>query len=84
MKLNDPVSMLEPNTFLRLPARWFLNARIAVQLAGDPYDLTAGVEAFNLLNMHFREHGGLVMPDGPDFGAERMGRRIILFIRGAI
>jgi len=84
VKLNSPISMLEPNTTIRLPARWFLNARVAFQLPVRPLGLTAGVEAFNLLNMRFREHGGLVMPDGPDFGAERLGRRVILFMRGEI
>jgi iron complex outermembrane receptor protein len=84
VKLNNPESMLAPNTTVRLPARWFLSARLAFQLASEPLDLTAGVEAFNLLNMRFREHGGLVMPDGPDFGAERLGRRVIVFLRGEI
>ena len=84
VKLNNPVSMLEPNAFIRLPARWFLNARVACRLLQEPFNLSAGVEAFNLLNMRFREHGGLVMPNGADFGAERMGRRVILFLRGEI
>ena len=84
VKLNDPDSILEPNTQLRLPARWFLNSRVGYRITRDPVNLTAGVEAFNLLNMRFREHGGMGRPNGPDFGTNRLGRRVILFLRGEI
>jgi outer membrane receptor protein involved in Fe transport len=84
VKLNDPDSILEPNIQMRLPAHWFLNARVAYRISRNPLNVTAGVEAFNLLNMSFREHGGTGLVNGPDFGTDRMGRRIVLFLQGEI
>jgi hypothetical protein len=46
--------------------------------------LSAGVEAFNLLNYRYRELGGLPVPNQRDLSAERLGRKIVLFVQGQI
>jgi outer membrane receptor protein involved in Fe transport len=80
----NPASILEPEIAIRIPATWFLNARLAWKLAARPLDLTVGLEVFNLLGFRFREYAGLTIPNGPDYGAERLGRRIVLFVHGQI
>jgi len=82
--LTDPDSVLKPKMFLKVPAYWLLNARVAWNLPLAPFNLSVGLEGFNLLNFRFREHPGLTFPNGPDYGGERLGRRIVLFIRGQL
>jgi outer membrane receptor protein involved in Fe transport len=82
--LTDPTSVLKPKMFLLVPAYWLLNARVAWNLPVEPFDLSVGLEGFNLLNFRSREHPGLTFPNGPDFGGERLGRRIVLFVHGQL
>ena len=82
--LTDPTSVLKPKMFILVPAYWLLNARAAWRLPVKPFDLSVGLEGFNLLNFRSREHPGLADPNGPDFGGERLGRRIVLFVHGQL
>jgi iron complex outermembrane receptor protein len=82
--LTDPTSVLKPKMFLTVPAYWLLNARVAWRLPVKPFDLSVGLEGFNLLNFRSREHPGLADPNGPDYGGERLGRRIVVFLHGRI
>jgi outer membrane receptor protein involved in Fe transport len=82
--LTDPTSVLKPKMFLLVPAYWLLNARVSWNLPFRSFDLSVGLEGFNLLNFRSREHPGLTFPNGPDYGGERLGRRIVLFIRGQL
>jgi len=79
-----PEGVLIDSVMVKVPASWFLNARIAWTLAGDPGRIKAGVEAFNLLNFRYRQYGGLDMPNRYDFWGETVGRRITLFVQGEI
>jgi iron complex outermembrane receptor protein len=82
--LTDPTSVLKPKMFLPVPAYWLLNARVAWNLPVRPFNLSVGLEGFNLLNFRSREHPGLTFPNGPDFGGERLGRRIVVFLHGRV
>jgi outer membrane receptor protein involved in Fe transport len=83
-ELPDMESVLEPSIHIRMPANWFLNARVAWKLSSQPFDLTLGVEGFDVLGFVFRQHAGATPPNGPDYGAERLSRRIVFFVRGQI
>ena len=82
--LTDPTSVLKPKMFLLVPDYWLLNARLAWKLPVKPFDLSVGLEGFNLLNFRSREHPGLTFPNRPDYGGERLGRRIVLFFHGRL
>ncbi len=82
--LTDPDSVLKPKMFLLVPAYWLLNARLAWNLQVKPFKLAVGLEGFNLLDFRSREHPGLTLPNGPDYGGERLGRRVVLFVHGQL
>jgi iron complex outermembrane receptor protein len=82
--LSDPTSVLKPKMFLLVPAYWFLNARVAWRLPIKSCNFSVGLEGFNLLNFRSREHPGLTFPNGPDYGGERLGRRIVVFLHGRV
>jgi outer membrane receptor protein involved in Fe transport len=82
--LTDPTSVLKPKMLLEVPAYWLLNARVAWSLPFSSFDLSMGLEGFNLLNFRSREHPGLTFPNGSDYGGERLGRRIVLFVHGQL
>ena len=83
-EMPDMESVLEPSIHMRMPANWHLNGRLAWKVSSKPYDLTLGVEGFDILGFVFRQHAGATMPVGPDYAAERMSRRIVFFVRGQI
>jgi outer membrane receptor protein involved in Fe transport len=67
-----------------LPEHLLLNARFSWRLPIDPFEMNAGVEAFNLLGTDFREILGIIQTNRPDYASERFGRRITLFIEGRL
>ncbi len=79
-----PEGVLMDEVIVKLPASWFLNARVAWTLMRKPVRLKAGVEAFNLLNFRYRQYGGLEIPNRYDFWGETLGRRITLFVHGEL
>jgi len=82
--IGAPVGTLVPAVRVKLPEAFLLNARVAFELSRDPVQLSAGVEFFNLLDARFREFAGTTMPNRYDFGGERLGRRAVLFLQGAL
>ncbi|MBW1811493.1 MAG: TonB-dependent receptor, partial [Deltaproteobacteria bacterium] len=82
ISIRGPGGALDDQVTQTIPDWWFLNARVAWSLSKQPYELTVGLEAFNLLNFRFREFGGISQPNEPDFGGEMLGRRITLFLHG--
>ncbi len=44
----------------------------------------AGVRAYNLLNVGFRDSMAVWRPDGTEVGGELIGRRIFVFLRGSL
>jgi outer membrane receptor protein involved in Fe transport len=68
----------------RLSEYLLLNARFSWKLAADPFRMTAGVEAFNLLDTRFRDVKGIIQRNGPDYASERFSRRIMLFLEGKL
>jgi outer membrane receptor protein involved in Fe transport len=63
---------------------FLLNVRLSRGLAAQPFEISAGVEVFNLLGTPFRSRAGIYNPNLPDYIAERAGRRIVLFLEGRI
>jgi hypothetical protein len=82
--IGNPKSVIEPMMSLSVDEYFFINARFAWTLKAEPFSLSAGVEAFNLLNNGFRELAGVAYPNKIDHGGDLMGRRIILFVQGEI
>jgi outer membrane receptor protein involved in Fe transport len=82
--IGAPGGTLEPAIRVKLPQAFMLNARVAFELLRDPVRVSAGVEIFNLLGTRFREFAGTTLPNRYDFGGERLGRKIVFFLQGAL
>lgn len=82
--IGAPGGTLEPAVRVKLPEAFLLNARVALELLSDPFQVSAGVEVFNLLGARIREFAGTTMPDRHDFGGERLGRQVVLFLQGSL
>ncbi len=67
-----------------LPEYLLLNARLSRKLTTKPFEMSAGLQIFNLLGAPIQERLGLYDPNLPDYSAERAGRRIILFLEGRL
>ncbi len=80
----NPEGILEPDIPVPVPAHWLVNARVAVELARKPFKLSAGLEGFDILGTRFTELGALPRPNQPDYSAELLGRKVILFLHGEI
>jgi outer membrane receptor protein involved in Fe transport len=84
ISFSSPAGSLAGRVFERVPAWWRLNARVAWAFMHQPFKVSTGIEAFDLLGFKFREFGGLTQDNNFDFAGERSGRRILLFIQGEI
>ncbi len=77
-------NLFEDRTGRWLPDYLLLNARLSRKLTMKPFEMSAGIEVFNILGVPIREGLGLYDPNLPDYSAERAGRRILLFLEGRI
>lgn len=75
--------MVHPSNMM-VPSAWFVSARIARTLMTRPFEMTIGLECFNLAGVRFRENAGISYPNGPDYNSEMLDRRIVLFLRTQI
>lgn len=67
------------------PAVFMLGAYFSWRwTSGDDDWLEAGVRALNLLNDWFRDGYAVRRDDGEPVGAQRLGRRVLFFLRGSI
>ena len=66
------------------PASWFASAYLAWRTNLDPFWIEAGVRAFNVIEMPFRDTPAVTRPDGVLLGGELIGRRIFVYFRGSI
>ena len=82
--VEDPESLLEPSTEIWTPAALLLNLRVAREIDAAPCKFIVGLAAFNLLKHRHSEQAGRLVPNRPDYGAERIDRRIILFLHAEI
>lgn len=82
--IGSPGDTLEPAVRLELPEAFLLNVRVALELLSDPLQMSAGVEAFNLLGARFREFAGYRLLNRHDFGGERLARRLVFFVQGKL
>ncbi len=67
-----------------LPTAFFCNAFVSWRVPFGGSWLEFGTRAFNLFFVPFRNSGGFSSPDGRDFGAEQIGRLIMLYVRGGV
>jgi iron complex outermembrane receptor protein len=82
--IEDPESILEPSTDIWTPATLLLNVRVAKEIDAGSCKFIVGLAGFNLLKDRFSEQAGRQVPNRPDYGAERLDRRIVLFLYGEI
>jgi hypothetical protein len=80
----DPTSMLAPAIRQRVRANFLLNARVAWQVDIGALKASTGVEIFNLPGARSREFAGVRLPNRPDFGGERLHRKLVFFFQGEI
>ena len=66
----------------RNPPDWLLGAYLSYRLSLGDHWLEAGVRTFNALNNPYRDTTAITRFDGELMGAQLMGRRAVLFIRG--
>jgi hypothetical protein len=67
-----------------LPAAVFVNGFAAWRANISDGFLEFGVRVYNVLNAGFRDNPAVIRFDGTEHGGELLGRRIFLFMRGAI
>ena len=80
----NPEGIMEHDIPVDVPGHWLVNARVAVDLTDQPFRLSAGLEGFNILGHRFSELGSLPRPNEPDYSAELLGRKVLLFLHGEI
>jgi iron complex outermembrane receptor protein len=66
------------------PARFFVSGFAAWRFEADPGHVEVGLRAFNFLQIPFRDLPGDAYAAEGELGGEVLGRRIFLFVRGAI
>ena len=66
------------------PARIFFNGFLSWHMSAGSGEFEAGVRAYNLLHIGFRDTPAITRWDGKLFGGELLGRMIFLFVRGSI
>ena len=66
------------------PARFFLSGFAAWRFKADLGYIELGLRAFNFLQIPFRDLPGDAYTGEGELGGEMLGRRVFLFIRGAI
>jgi outer membrane receptor for ferrienterochelin and colicin len=69
---------------LHNPASGFISGFASWRFFMDPGWVELGVRAYNLLNTGFRDNMAITRPDGTEVGGELIGRRIFVFLRGAL
>jgi len=66
------------------PARFFLSGFAAWRFEAGPGFVEVGMKAFNFLQVPFRDLPGDAYAAEGELGGEVLGRRIFLFVRGAV
>ena len=66
------------------PARFFLSGFASWRFDLDPGFVELGLKAFNFLHIPFRDLPGDAYAQEGELGGEVLGRRIFLFVRGAV
>jgi outer membrane cobalamin receptor len=66
------------------PARFFLSGFVSWRFGAGPGFVELGLKAFNFLQIPFRDLPGDAYAQEGELGGEVLGRRIFLFVRGAV
>ena len=74
----------DPRVPISVPANSFFGGFASWRVNLGARWLEAGVRAFNLFGLRFRDFAGEIRPDGYEMGGLLLTRRVFLFIRGAI
>jgi hypothetical protein len=76
--------LFDDHVALHNPELWMLSGFAAWRETIGPGWLELGVRVFDVLNFGFRDNMAITRLDGTELGGELMGRRVFLFLRGAI
>jgi iron complex outermembrane receptor protein len=77
-------SLFGDNIDIDNPPLLLVGAFASWRLNLDPGWVEAGVRAYNLLNVGFRDAMAIRRPDGTEVGGDLLGRQIFVFLRGSI
>jgi iron complex outermembrane receptor protein len=82
--LNQNGSPFEPRIIVDVPAAAFFNAFAAWREEIGSGSVEIGVKAYNLFNLPFRDVPTVTRFDGTEMGGQLIGRRMFVFLRGAL
>jgi outer membrane receptor for ferrienterochelin and colicin len=77
-------SAFDPRVPVSVPASSFFSGFASWRVKLGTSWIEAGVRAFNLFRLRFRDFAGEIRPDGYEMGGLLLTRRVFLFIRGAM
>jgi hypothetical protein len=79
--VRDPVSIMEPTIWKKVPATLYLLGALTYRMQVGPARLDLGLSLFNPFGGHFHEKAGVEAPDGSNYGGELIGTRAMLTAR---
>ncbi|MBW1811339.1 MAG: TonB-dependent receptor [Deltaproteobacteria bacterium] len=82
--LQEDGGILDPMIKVYNPPTWFVSGFFGWRFVLESNWLEAGVRAFNVLNIAFRDTQATRRPDGVELGGELIGRRLFFYLRGTI
>jgi hypothetical protein len=79
--VRDPVSIMEPTIWIKIPARLYLLGSLIYRIPMGASRIDLGLTLFNPFGGRFREKAGIEGPDGSNYGGELIGTRAMLTAR---
>ena len=84
LAVNEHGGPFDPYVLVHNPGYLVVNGFIAWRSDLEPGWMEIGVRAYNVLSTAFRDLQVVIRTDGEEMGGEMLGRRIFLFLRGAV
>jgi hypothetical protein len=84
MAVNEFGGPFDPLVIVHNPGFLVVSGFIAWRSELEAGWLEVGVRAYNVLHVAFRDLQAVIRKDGKEMGGEVLGRRIFLFLKGAI
>ena len=82
--MNQDGSPFNPRIHVPLPAHVHLNAFLAWREETPSGWIEIGLRAYNLLQARFRDIPIVIRTDGAEMGGQLLGRRMFIYLRGAL
>jgi outer membrane receptor for ferrienterochelin and colicin len=83
-KLQEDGGILDPVIKVYSPPIWFVSGFFGWRFRLESNWIEAGVRAYNVLNIAFRDTQATTRSDGVELGGEQIGRRLFFYLRGTI